>query len=99
MTFPGTVAVWAMRHESPADACALDDLRRQLCIKVESWHACLWLLDLPGDSVIADTPFPIDYTDTYECGGRTCNGAETFRVRPRAGTTFTATLFVDNCSP
>lgn len=99
MTFPGNVAVWAMRYESPADACALDDFRRQLCIKVEPWHACLWILDLPADSVIADAPFPIDYTDIYECGGRTCNGAETFRVRPRAGTVYTATLFVDNCSP
>jgi hypothetical protein len=97
MTFSGQIAVWAMRHQSPANACPLDDLRRQLCIKAEPTQACLWILDIPGSSYRADAPFPTDYTDVYECGGRTCNGAETFRVHPNAGVTFTATLIVDNC--
>jgi len=99
MTFPGTVAVWAMRHQPPANACPFDDFRRQLCIKVEPWQSCLWLLELPAGSVSVDTPFPTDYTDIYECGGRTCNGADTFRVRPQAGITFTASLVINNCSP
>jgi hypothetical protein len=99
MTFPGTVAVWAMHHQPSANACPLDDFRRELCIKVEAWQSCLWLLELPAGTTNADAPFPTDYTDVYECGGRTCNGADTFRVRPQAGVTYTATLVVDNCSP
>lgn len=99
MTFEKPIAVWAMHYQPPANACPLDDFRRQLCIKVEQKQSCLWLLDLPGGSYSADAPFPTDYTDTYECGGRTCNGAETFRVRPNVGTIFTATLRVDNCAP
>jgi hypothetical protein len=98
MTFLEPRAVWAMRHQPPANACPLDDFRRQLCIKVERTQSCLWLLDLPGNSYSADAPFPTDYSDIYECGGRTCNGAETFRVRPNVGAIFTATLVVDNCS-
>jgi hypothetical protein len=97
MSFDGQIAVWGMRHEVPANACPLGELRRALCMKVEPTQACLWLLDVPGGSYRADEPFPTDYTDIYECGGRTCNGAETFRIHPNAGVTFVATLIVDNC--
>ena len=98
MTFSGQIAVWAMRYQSPANTCPLDDTRRQLCIKAESTQDCLWLLRLPGGTYRADAPFPADYSDSYECGGRTCNGADTFRVHPNAGVTFTAQLIVDNCT-
>jgi hypothetical protein len=98
MTFNGTIYVWATTYEPATDVCALDDLRRRLCIKVETTQDCLWILDIPGGSYTADAPFPTHYSDSYECGGRTCNGADTFRVAPNATTTFTARLVVDNCS-
>lgn len=97
MRFPQEVPLWVTPWAPAAQGDAIADARRELCIKVEPGQDCLWAFDLAPGEYTADAPYPTRYTGSYECGGRTCNGATAVRASPRVGSSFTARVIARHC--
>lgn len=90
MRFTQEVPLWVTSWAPAAQGDTITEARRALCIRVEPGQDCLWAFDLAPGEYTADAPWPTRYTGSYECGGRTCNGALAVRASPRVGSAFTA---------
>jgi hypothetical protein len=97
MRFNGQVRLWMSTWVPPERGDALAETRRELCILVEPGQDCMWAMEIPGGEYDAEAPMPVHYDGSYECGGRTCNGARAVRATPRAGSTYTAHLVTQRC--
>lgn len=97
MRFDREVPLWVSNWTPPPDADPIAATRRALCVLVEDHQDCLWTLELPGGAYTADAPMPTRYEGSYECGGRTCNGAPAMRASPRVGSAFTVRLTAQHC--